>query len=275
MLSYSKFIDNDRILNASRNSPPLKPGDQDSSAVRILQEALIKTGFNIPDGATGYFGNQTTLAVQALERKFQLSVDDGVAGREVFQQLDDLLSGRAAPLMTFPSVLSLVIQAGFNTRTDLRPYINMANELLKPFDALLRVIDARNPKLDYRDPFDESPIETLSLRELAEKHTVERHFALRVIDLPFKSPKSYGITSGGKFLLADGSRVRDFVIINAAKRRHDNTTLLHEMIHATGIVGHDKNDPASVFAEVDSDRTILRPQHAEALKSSFFSRTPQ
>jgi len=275
MLSYSKFIDNDRILNAAQNRPPLKPGDTDSVAVRILQAALIKTGFNIPDGATGYFGNQTALAIQDLERKFQLSVDQGVAGREVFQQLDDLLRGRAAPVVTFPSVLSVIIQAGVNTQTELQPYINKANELLNPFNALLRVVDARTPRLEYRDPFDETPIETLSLRKLAEKHTFEHHFALRIIHLPFKSPRTYGITSGGMFSLADGSTVRDFIIINAAKRRRDNTTLIHEMIHATGFVKHDKDDPESVFAEVDSDRSILRPHHAEALKSSFFSRTPK
>lgn len=71
----------------------MRSGEPDKAAVRLLQEALIASGFAIPTGATGNFMQQTAAAVVAAERHFGFHVDGGVAGREVIGALDLALRG--------------------------------------------------------------------------------------------------------------------------------------------------------------------------------------
>ncbi len=57
--------------------------------VVTLQKALIKRGFAIPAGPTGYYGPQTTKAVAAYQRSqgWTGSDADGIAGRETLRRL--------------------------------------------------------------------------------------------------------------------------------------------------------------------------------------------
>jgi len=94
---------------------------------------------------------------------------------------------------------------------------------------------------------------------------------LRVIVHVFESnSQEFGFTDGGSY---DGVNYTPFVVINAAKRRTDRLTLLHEMIHATGLLVHDDDsqspdsfpDKSSVFS-INDQRDHIRPEHLERLK---------
>lgn len=58
------------------------------SAVQKLQQALIDSGFGIPDGATGNFFQQTATAVVAFKTARGLTPNDPVAGRGTVTTLD-------------------------------------------------------------------------------------------------------------------------------------------------------------------------------------------
>ena len=69
-------------------------GEGDATAVTLLQQALIRSGFPVAGGATGVFGPQTTAAVTAAQKHFGFStVSAGVAGHEVLGALDLSLRG--------------------------------------------------------------------------------------------------------------------------------------------------------------------------------------
>ncbi len=65
-----------------------KPGTA-STKVYFLQEALIKKGYSIPAGPTGYFGEKTVQAVAAFQRAqgWPKSQCDGVPGRKTLALL--------------------------------------------------------------------------------------------------------------------------------------------------------------------------------------------
>jgi peptidoglycan hydrolase-like protein with peptidoglycan-binding domain len=88
---------NRRLQAASENRPAMKPGEPDRAAVKLLQEALISTGFTIPAGATGNYLKETAAAVRAVEERFNLDRDPGVAGLQVLAALDRLLLGVDPP----------------------------------------------------------------------------------------------------------------------------------------------------------------------------------
>ncbi len=84
---------NVRIQRAANNNPPIRRGDPDRVAVKLLQEGLIASGFPMLAGADGIFGTQTANAIIAAEKKFEFQVDAGIAGREVLGALDLSLRG--------------------------------------------------------------------------------------------------------------------------------------------------------------------------------------
>ena len=88
---------NARVQRAANNLPPLRTGDPDKVAVKLLQEALIQNGFPMKAGADGAFGPQTASAVIAAEKHFGFKPDAGVAGREVIGALDLALRGWKPP----------------------------------------------------------------------------------------------------------------------------------------------------------------------------------
>jgi peptidoglycan hydrolase-like protein with peptidoglycan-binding domain len=84
---------NARIQRAANNNPPMRQGESDRGAAKLLQEALIQSGFPMAGGADGAFGPNTAGAVVAAQRRFGFTVDAGIAGREVFGALDLSLRG--------------------------------------------------------------------------------------------------------------------------------------------------------------------------------------
>lgn len=96
-LTASVWSANRRLQAASENLPPMSRGELDLAAVTLLQQVLIENGFAIPDGATGNYLNETAAAVRAVEQQFDLTRDNGVAGREVLTVLDALENGVDPP----------------------------------------------------------------------------------------------------------------------------------------------------------------------------------
>ena len=90
-LTADRWKQNRRLQQASDDKPAMRRGEPNREAVKLLQQALIDCGFPIADGATGNYLSETAAAVRAVEQKFNLSRDDGVAGREVLSALDALL----------------------------------------------------------------------------------------------------------------------------------------------------------------------------------------
>jgi len=88
---------NARVQRAAHDNPPMQQHEGDHAAVRLLQEALIRSGFAMPAGVDGDFGLQTAHAVVAAENRFGFTADAGVAGREVLGALDLVLRGWSPP----------------------------------------------------------------------------------------------------------------------------------------------------------------------------------
>src|SRR6516165_2978620 len=88
---------NARVQRAANDNPPMQQHEGDHAAVRLLQEALIRSGFAMPAGVDGDFGLQTAHAVVAAENRFGFTADAGVAGREVLGALDLVLRGWSPP----------------------------------------------------------------------------------------------------------------------------------------------------------------------------------
>ncbi|WP_342359095.1 hypothetical protein [Terrarubrum flagellatum] len=91
-LSAPHWHANPRLVSASENRPAMHAGDGNRAAIGTLQNILIATGFDIPAGATGVYMQQTANAVRQVEIQFTLGQDQGVAGKEVFNSLDRLLT---------------------------------------------------------------------------------------------------------------------------------------------------------------------------------------
>ena len=90
---------------------------------------------------------------------------------------------------------------------------------------------------------------------------------LRVIVHPLVDPQpTFGITKFGPY---DGEHLGAAVVLNASLQRNDNLTLLHEMIHATGLLFHD-SEPGGVFDQTsvfstNEGRDHIRTDHIQRL----------
>ena len=113
MLTNPLFANHPRFVRAAENAPPMRRGEPDSAAVRILQNALIGVGVATmrrsirPDGTLdGDYGTETVQAVRRFQRKVGL-VDntgqgDGVVGRETLRALDAEAPHRLVPVTVTP-----------------------------------------------------------------------------------------------------------------------------------------------------------------------------
>ncbi len=106
-LRYLPFVKSARLRAASQNSPPMKKGEHEKEPVSVLQNALMKLGYNLPkstqtgDGApNGEYNDETVEAVKKFQVKHKLvnskGVPDGIVGRRTLCKMDALLSGSAS-----------------------------------------------------------------------------------------------------------------------------------------------------------------------------------
>ena len=104
-LQSPRFLQNERLKNASENTPALRQGER-GDAVVILQLALIDLGNQMPKSTKngnsmpdGIFGQETFQIVSNFQRENGL-VADGVAGRqtliELERQIIELMNQRSA-----------------------------------------------------------------------------------------------------------------------------------------------------------------------------------
>jgi hypothetical protein len=112
------------------------------------------------------------------------------------------------------------------------------------------------------------------VRRVAEQISRPNPNSLRVIVCPFPDgDPAFAFTSGKGFDPTFQSSVENYILINANKSRDDRCTLIHEMIHAATNLGEDRHDAdnkGSVFS-VESNRSLLKPEHALALSKAFFT----
>jgi hypothetical protein len=101
--SCPAFLGNVRIRRAAMNAPPMKFGERGPS-VAILQAALIDLGYKMPKSTRktglpdGIFGKETKNTIYRFQVDKYLKGKDGIAGKETFAKLDQLL--KAVPLAT-------------------------------------------------------------------------------------------------------------------------------------------------------------------------------
>jgi hypothetical protein len=146
---------------------------------------------------------------------------------------------------------------------NLKSYIDKAIEVFDEYNININMIDRQLPHLDfglYDSLFDKEAI-----RKASEKQFPGENNALRVIFAEFDNRNAeYAVTE----TIAGG---RDFIVLNTRKINPDGGTLIHEMVHATGLVVHDTN-PDSFFAVPQPlPRTILLPYYAQRISTAFFS----
>lgn len=146
-------------------------------------------------------------------------------------------------------------------------YLNKAIGLLAPFGMNVRA--KPQPPFSYEEDVDPRFTDDIwKVRKAAEKATPGSPKILRVILCPFPSKSFlFGVTGGGP---RDGTTVPDFILLNVNGVRKDLCTLIHEMVHATGLTDHDSLAD-SVFS-LGPNRSMLRPEHAKRLSEAFFSR---
>jgi peptidoglycan hydrolase-like protein with peptidoglycan-binding domain len=79
-----------RLQRAVVNHTSMRQGEPDHAAVKLLQQALAKNGMGAikPDGI---FGPKTASAVRAVESRFHMTPDPGMAGTQTLGILDILL----------------------------------------------------------------------------------------------------------------------------------------------------------------------------------------
>jgi peptidoglycan hydrolase-like protein with peptidoglycan-binding domain len=287
------FKDVPQLELASRNSPPLRRGAQ-GEGVKRLQKALKQLDyppqntFDATGEPDGVYGQGTWQAVFDLQRNRLFKNDprqwDGEAGAKTLEEMDKLLGtatqgGTTLSTQQFPATLKLLVQitelAANDSRTfsNLTDYTGKATLLLDPFGQNLDmlVVTTRIPHqspIDLFAPFSDAE----EVRKAAEKSAPGHANRLRVIFCPFTS--RFNNDNGVTFGRYEGLEFDNFCLFNTNKTSNDRCTMLHEMIHATGLKTHD-TDPTSVFSEssVSQNRTLLRPEHAERFSKnppSFF-----
>lgn len=113
-LTNQLFQNNARIRAASENAPPMRRGERDADAVRILQNALIGVGAATmrrsirPDGTLdGDYGGETVSAVARFQAMAGQAEDggtgDGIAGRLTWLALDERAPHEPVPVSVTPT----------------------------------------------------------------------------------------------------------------------------------------------------------------------------
>jgi hypothetical protein len=82
------WFENARLQRAVNNNPAMRENERDTVAVKLLQEAMILSGFRLEKGADGKFGPKTASMVVTIQKFFGFKTDAGIAGREVIGMLD-------------------------------------------------------------------------------------------------------------------------------------------------------------------------------------------
>ena len=106
-LSSPRFSNNQTLVSAEQNSPPLRRGSQ-GEGIRLIQQALIDLGLPMPISTSRYgspdgiYGNETVSKVRQFQLAHPPLSKDGVVGGNTMRKLDRLLPNSAPPLPPLP-----------------------------------------------------------------------------------------------------------------------------------------------------------------------------
>jgi peptidoglycan hydrolase-like protein with peptidoglycan-binding domain len=109
-LTSPRFKDNARLQSAAQNNPVMK-FPESGPAVRLLQQALIDSGYPLPvstqkyGSPDGVYGNETKAAVAKYQKAKSLN-PDGICGKKTLTQLDSELRGPVPALPPLPGASS-------------------------------------------------------------------------------------------------------------------------------------------------------------------------
>ena len=231
----------------------------DQEMTRIEKSAPFRACCGDPIGGSS--------ARVAAERKFAATRTFGIVEKRVAETRIGF---------QLPSVLrigwqitEIGVKKGGRRHVDMMDAGNllMNNLLIIPVGGDLRFVTP----FDYPYPIDvRFRADTFGLLKAANKARPMARSELRVIVHPFvDSAPEFGITEGGHF---DGNTYTNFVVINANKTRPDRLTLLHEMVHATGLEIHDDDSKspgsfmdATIVFSINDTRDHVRDEHLQRL----------
>lgn len=154
-----------------------------------------------------------------------------------------------------------------------RSLVGRAGELVSQFGMLISHNgDASSLTIPYPHVVQVDHTDAFILRKAANKVLPAAPNVLQVIVCPFpQGDPAFGFTSGQG---ADPFQASfpNYILINVNKARDDKGTLLHEMIHAATNLPESSHDTikGSIFS-IDTNRGVLRPEHALAINRSFFA----
>lgn len=154
-----------------------------------------------------------------------------------------------------------------------RLLVGRAGELVVQFGMLVAHNgDASSLTIPYPHVVQVDHTDALILRKAANNLLPAAPNVLQVIVCPFPDgDPAFGFTSGNG-IDPFQAQFANYILINAKKSRDDRGTLLHEMIHAATNLPESSHDQLrqSIFS-IETNRTLLRPEHAQALNESFFA----
>lgn len=105
-LTAPRFKNNARLQKAAENNPYMM-FPETGEAVRLLQQALIDSGYPMPISTSKYgspdgvFGNETKIVLAKYQKSRGLN-PDGICGKKTLAQLDSELQGPAPALPPLP-----------------------------------------------------------------------------------------------------------------------------------------------------------------------------
>ena len=142
-LRYQAFKNDKSIRTALQGGPPLKRGNK-GSGVRILQEALIKLGYKLPNSTKstgrldGHFGKETAAALKKFQRTVPRITPNGEAGATTLSALDKVLPRHNEKLSKPPTLEHiqipdyLRIPSNIGIPAPLRSFLGMSASLRTP-----------------------------------------------------------------------------------------------------------------------------------------------
>lgn len=288
-----------RFAQAASGGLPIKAGETDVTAVRLLQVVLLQLGFladaSFPNGPGESPDGDYKAGTKAAVKAFQKDVwpedphqwDGDVGPNTIFEidrrlaELEDIAEAKAL----FPATLRLIVQPTATVVNDERDstddiryferLMHAAEQFLHPFHIEL-TSDFSVPTLPINYPTLVRSVYDMLTTRIAAEHMIpesrDRKPALRVILCHF-GPELSNVLARTPGL--SQRQFEPFVCINLASKSYDPCILLHEMIHSTKLWVHDTN-PASVFYatvgnNADNPHTLLSERYAKMLCNAFFA----
>lgn len=252
-LKSPRFVNNARLQKAADNNPAMLRGEK-GEAVRLLQQALIDLGFEMPisvrkyGSPDGIFGDETVKKVREFQAKQTLK-QDGIAGRDTFTRLDQLLPNPAPPLPPLPNAGKFLYKVRVHLRSISVPKVSEFTQL-----AVAQKIYAQ-----YSIDFEMASGMSLGLAD-------DEALKLKVVDGECKwdqlSDEQTLLQGKGR----QGVGPNEIVVYFATKLQEDKT----KDVFLQGCAGHLPGKAACMVASTAIDKTTMAHEVGHVLLTSSF-----